>query len=244
MQPATHDVTLITDKKIMSQAFENAYFKASIRFVWKHKDIEEYIPVINIAIQATYDNIKSERYDIGENDIESMGILDGNERKVGFALYIKNKKIKYMGSIYSMFKDEFKAIAQGYHEFFGIKYPPPRLDSFIEFYRNIHQHNGVSDEELIDYWNQVQSLKRKITNFTTLANKSLNRGRRVSPKIRFEVLKRDNFRCRLCGRTSDDTKLHVDHIIPVVKGGKNNIDYLITLCIDCNLGKGISDLFK
>lgn len=33
-------------------------------------------------------------------------------------------------------------------------------------------------------------------------------------------------------------KLHVDHIMPISKGGKTEPSNLRTLCIDCNLGKG------
>lgn len=36
---------------------------------------------------------------------------------------------------------------------------------------------------------------------------------------------------------SPDVVLHVDHIKPVSKGGKNTITNLITACRDCNLGK-------
>ena len=61
---------------------------------------------------------------------------------------------------------------------------------------------------------------------------------RMTPGLRYEVLKRDHFRCRLCGRTADDgVKLHVDHIRPVSKGGKTELDNLRTLCDECNLGK-------
>jgi len=58
-------------------------------------------------------------------------------------------------------------------------------------------------------------------------------------ELRFQVLKRDNFRCRYCGRdVNDGIKLHVDHIKPVAKGGKTEMDNLITSCEDCNMGKG------
>ena len=52
--------------------------------------------------------------------------------------------------------------------------------------------------------------------------------RKLSKKIRFEVFKRDNFTCQYCGRKAPDVVLEVDHIIPVAKGGKNNIMNLIT----------------
>ena len=60
----------------------------------------------------------------------------------------------------------------------------------------------------------------------------------LSKKIRFEVFKRDSFRCQYCGRSAPDVILEVDHIIPVAEGGKDEIINLITSCRDCNRGKG------
>jgi hypothetical protein len=62
----------------------------------------------------------------------------------------------------------------------------------------------------------------------------------ISKKLRLLILERDGYRCRLCGRTAKETKLEVDHRIPVVKGGTDSLNNLWTLCIDCNRGK--SDL--
>jgi hypothetical protein len=59
--------------------------------------------------------------------------------------------------------------------------------------------------------------------------------------LRYTVLKRDRFRCVLCGSspaTSHDCRLHVDHIVPFAKGGKTTVSNLRTLCESCNLGKG------
>ena len=67
--------------------------------------------------------------------------------------------------------------------------------------------------------------------------------RDISLKMRFMVMKRDDFKCCLCGRspaTTPGLELHIDHIIPWSKGGETVIDNLQTLCSDCNLGK--SDL--
>ena len=61
----------------------------------------------------------------------------------------------------------------------------------------------------------------------------------MTDKLRYSILKRDGFRCQICGRGAEDgVKLHVDHIIPVSKGGKTVPENLRTLCEDCNLGKG------
>lgn len=60
----------------------------------------------------------------------------------------------------------------------------------------------------------------------------------MSDSIRYDVMKRDGFKCVLCGASAaDGVKLHVDHIRPVSKGGKTEMGNLRTLCERCNLGK-------
>ena len=61
-------------------------------------------------------------------------------------------------------------------------------------------------------------------------------------KMRFEVFKRDSFRCQYCGRSAPDVILEVDHIKPVAAGGKNTMMNLVTSCRDCNRGKGKREL--
>jgi len=59
----------------------------------------------------------------------------------------------------------------------------------------------------------------------------------LSASTRVDVLNRDGRRCRMCGRTSAVVELHVDHIVPVSRGGTNDMSNLQALCRDCNLGK-------
>ena len=59
----------------------------------------------------------------------------------------------------------------------------------------------------------------------------------LAKSVRFEVFKRDSFKCQYCGKSAPDVVLEVDHIIPVSKGGDNDISNLITACFDCNRGK-------
>ena len=70
-------------------------------------------------------------------------------------------------------------------------------------------------------------------------NNAVTRGNRkgLSNKIRFEVFKRDAFKCQYCGKSAPEVMLEVDHIIPVSKSGNNDLINLITSCRDCNSGK-------
>lgn len=70
-------------------------------------------------------------------------------------------------------------------------------------------------------------------------------GRRTSRqadlRMRFRVLKRDNFSCRACGASpalKPGLALHVDHIIAWSAGGETVDENLQALCEPCNLGKG------
>ncbi|HVZ83903.1 MAG TPA: HNH endonuclease [Terracidiphilus sp.] len=65
-------------------------------------------------------------------------------------------------------------------------------------------------------------------------------GRDPTLRLRFRILKRDNFSCRACGASPALTpgiELHVDHIIAWSVGGETVEENLQTLCEKCNLGK-------
>lgn len=59
-------------------------------------------------------------------------------------------------------------------------------------------------------------------------------------ELRFEVLRERGARCELCGATSKEQRIEVDHIKPLSKFwhlrlDKNNLQIL---CRECNMGKG------
>lgn len=60
----------------------------------------------------------------------------------------------------------------------------------------------------------------------------------MTNSLRYDVLKRDHFRCTICGASAKEGAiLEVDHIKPVSKGGKTEFNNLRTLCKSCNRGK-------
>jgi len=67
-----------------------------------------------------------------------------------------------------------------------------------------------------------------------MALEPLNSGKFKAQRQR--VFKRDGYVCAACG--TDEGELHIDHIIPRVKGGDHSLDNLQVLCKQCNLRKG------
>lgn len=66
----------------------------------------------------------------------------------------------------------------------------------------------------------------------------------LTSKLRYEILVRDDSTCQLCGAKPKGSTLHIDHILPISKGGNNNPDNLRVLCHDCNSGKSDSIIEK
>ena len=64
----------------------------------------------------------------------------------------------------------------------------------------------------------------------------------VSKRLRFEVFRRDGFRCRYCGRAATEAELQVDHVVPETLGGNDDPANLVTACNTCNAGKSSAPL--
>jgi ATP adenylyltransferase len=63
----------------------------------------------------------------------------------------------------------------------------------------------------------------------------------VPESVRYEVLRRANGKCALCGKSKNEEPLEVDDVVPRSKGGSNAIDNLQALCRTCNRGKSNRD---
>jgi len=96
-------------------------------------------------------------------------------------------------------------------------------------------------EEMLCIYDDKYLLACSVTdiNFKTKKETKKKTRSEMTLKLRYEILKRDNFRCTVCGRRPPDVELCIDHIKPVAKGGTSTKDNLRTLCTDCNLGKGV-----
>ena len=111
-----------------------------------------------------------------------------------------------------------------------------RLTNINGAYRRSKYYEFSSNEikEIIKGLNQKRG-KFYLNNDIWQSICRVERGK-VTNKMRFAIYQRDGYRCRKCGRRTDD--LEVDHIIPISKGGKSTFDNLQTLCHRCNVRKG------
>jgi len=82
--------------------------------------------------------------------------------------------------------------------------------------------------------------KCKVKNTARKRKRGKSPNRNAGVKLRFDVMKRDKFKCVLCGRSpakDPAVELEIDHIIPWSKGGETLPENLQTLCAECNNGK-------
>ena len=112
------------------------------------------------------------------------------------------------------------------------------LEFFVNYINSDEQNGTISDS--------TQSESHFPINDNKSLNKTHKTSRDINLRLRFLVMKRDNFKCCICGRspaTTPGLELHIDHIKPWSRGGETVIDNLQTLCQDCNLGKSNLEQF-
>ncbi len=63
---------------------------------------------------------------------------------------------------------------------------------------------------------------------------------KISAALRRSVIQRAKNRCEYCGisQLGQVATFHIDHVIPVVAGGKTTTDNLALACVSCSLRKG------
>lgn len=61
--------------------------------------------------------------------------------------------------------------------------------------------------------------------------------RQLSAPMRRNIYKRDGLVCSYCG--TDQAPFHIDHIVPVSRGGESNPENLTVACVPCNRSKGV-----
>lgn len=206
----------IVEKEYSHKSFDRARANSIILY-----QIENNIDNIREFILNAYRNKKI--YDNYLNEFNNINVDTKNDliNKIG---YSKEKYLKIEKDLL-----EFEKIKEDIYNI--------TIDVVVSYTtpagKNSYKKNSVMTyQELCDLYMQWRNGKKY--------DETSKRERKyMNDQLRYDVLKRDNFTCQKCGATAKDgAKLHVDHIIPIYKGGKTTMSNLQTLCDRCNIGKG------
>ena len=120
----------------------------------------------------------------------------------------------------------------------------------------LKEYRSLNKEKISNHAKEYQSLnKGKITNYAKEYRKT-DKGRASSTNSnhkRRTLLKkgdvttneiielRKSKKCYWCNRSLNKAKVHVDHYIPLSKGGEHTLDNLVVSCSKCNLVKNAKD---
>lgn len=238
--------------KIVEETSER--YKALINISDKYKSKfdftvkQEYPFYIPLDSKPKFDKFDFENYIM---EVVEDRMLDWEE------LY---KKAKYNKMLYDEYRKEFTRIPcettkkqakeygvpyNFYHEYEQMICRSERLNPTTSFQitvcisytspqgRNSYNNSRTYRDDDIVY-NYIEKVKERIEfRKTKQYQRSL-----VTESKRYDIMKRDGFKCILCGRSAaDGVKLHVDHIKPIAKYGESDDNNLRTLCEECNRGK-------
>lgn len=102
---------------------------------------------------------------------------------------------------------------------------------------------SVDDSVMAVSWDWVVNRRNRlaaINDEATLRDYHARNQRKLMTKqLREQIARRDNYTCQMCGKyMPDGVGLHIDHIVPVARGGKTVPSNLQVLCSKCNGRKG------
>lgn len=112
-----------------------------------------------------------------------------------------------------------------------------------ESLERVHEFCSSLDEKPApprSWWDETMAERERKAEFQVAAIKSAALEPRyqrcpIPTSVRVKVWERDEGRCMKCGSRQ---KIHIDHIIPISKGGSDTVENLELLCQVCNLAKG------
>jgi len=211
------------DKSI--KIYHSTKSKKSLKNLDFTKILIHYLEKDEEGLQTTYHNISYNKYYYDEYVKQVLKIFNTKyEYKANYRLFFSNKsslekfdkKLAEKDIVENNFDTKVIVIAY---------YVSPKG-------KNLYKKKFKCRYDELDEINNIIEKNKKYQ-----ASKEYQRSI-MTDSLRYEILKRDGFKCQLCGATAQDgAKLHVDHIIPVSKGGKTEESNLRTLCDQCNLGK-------
>lgn len=119
-------------------------------------------------------------------------------------------------------------------------------DAIINMMDREHGMERAYDLEAYGFWARTDDgwkLNPQWFRHNYRSDVEIERGK-MTPAIRRRIIERDGPWCVACGwphtpdGSTDGSGLHIDHMVPVSRGGKTIDSNLTVLCAPCNIDKG------
>ena len=208
-------------RKVLASPFKYPYYKYNFDISGKRKpQIEDYID--EFLINGGYDDI-----------IKHLDIIKNwkthSENRVEKSILKNLRKNQYAKSI-----DDSRAFC-----FFFTK-SQTRYKQ-VNYVKNPYKVKVTTEEYRCDFdyiTNRYNKLREINFECTLNTYHKKNQRKLMTRELREKIMKRDNYTCQFCGKyMPDEVGLHIDHIVPIAKGGKSVESNLQVLCSKCNASK-------
>lgn len=105
----------------------------------------------------------------------------------------------------------------------------------------IADHHGLSRPVSAGYleaWRWYETVKRSKKRVAERRRAAKANAPLIERFDRAEIIERDRSTCHLCGKRCEPSEIHIDHVIPLARGGTHTRENVRVACSNCNLKKG------
>lgn len=154
--------------------------------------------------------------------------------------YFKNKTARYEYTKRHRLenKEHYQEYCRNYHK---RTYPEKRFRLLIQTAQYAKAHPEVRRRAALNYKRRHPEKWKAQQKACRVRRRAKLRGADISDRFVNTTIrqwrKNKNFRCYYCSKVFPIKALHVDHIIPVSKGGNHSTDNICKACPKCNLTK-------